>query len=279
MNESLFCGTELAARIERAEAELITAATGAARVRRPDAAGFVLPIAGGAACYGEPGSPLNKVVGLGFDGIPSAAELNEIESAYAAAGSPVQVELAHLGDPGLATLLTERGYRLSWFENILGRTIESGYARKTPPGIEIRLGAEDDFDIWLDVVVDGFAHPDEQGVASPEEFPREVLADVMRDMTAAAGVRRYLASRDGAPAGAASMRMSNGIAQLTGAATAPAHRRRGVQTALQSARLADAAQNGCELATITTMPGSKSQQNAQRSGFQLLYTRTVLVKS
>ncbi|RDI63046.1 hypothetical protein DFR76_11163 [Nocardia pseudobrasiliensis] len=279
MTESLFCGTELAARIERAEAELITSSAARARDSRPGDGGFVRPIAGGAACYGGPGSPLNKVVGLGFGESVSFAELDEIEQTYAARQSPVQVELAHLGDPGLATLLTERGYRLAWFENILGRTIESGYTREAAPDIEIRLSGDEEFDTWLDAVVDGFAHPDEQGMASPEEFTREVLATVMRDMTEASGVLRYLARRGGAAAGGASMRTCDGIAQLTGAATVPAHRRHGVQTALLSARLADAARADCELAVITTMPGSKSQQNAQRSGFQLLYTRAVLVKA
>jgi hypothetical protein len=32
------------------------------------------------------------------------------------------------------------------------------------------------------------------------------------------------------------------------------------------------------VADIIIPPGSKSQQNAQRSGFDLLYTRAVLVK-
>jgi hypothetical protein len=57
-----------------------------------------------------------------------------------------------------------------------------------------------------------------------------------------------------------------------------AHRRRGVQTALLSARLAGAAAAGCDIAVVTTQPGSKSQQNVQRRGFDLLYTRAVLVK-
>ena len=35
---------------------------------------------------------------------------------------------------------------------------------------------------------------------------------------------------------------------------------------------------GCEVGVITTQPASKSQQNAQRRGFDLLYTRAVLVK-
>ena len=69
-----------------------------------------------------------------------------------------------------------------------------------------------------------------------------------------------------------------GLAQLTGAATLPAHRRRGVQTALLAAPLAEATAAGCDVAVIVTQPGSKSQQNAQRQGFDLLYTRAVLVK-
>src|SRR6266496_2521871 len=95
---------------------------------------------------------------------------------------------------------------------------------------------------------------------------------------AAAGVLRYAALRDGVIAGGASFHMAEGIAQLTGAATAPAHRRRGVQTAMLSARLADAAAAGCDIAVVTTQPGSKSQQNVQRQGFDLLYTRAILVK-
>jgi hypothetical protein len=41
--------------------------------------------------------------------------------------------------------------------------------------------------------------------------------------------------------------------------------------------LPDAAAAGCDVAVIVTQPGSKSQQNAQRQGFDLLYTRAVLV--
>jgi GNAT superfamily N-acetyltransferase len=74
------------------------------------------------------------------------------------------------------------------------------------------------------------------------------------------------------------MCMTDGVAQLNGAATAPEHRRRGIQTALLAVRLADAASAGCEIAVVTASPGSKSQQNVQRRGFHLLYTRAVLVR-
>lgn len=273
----LFCDTALAERIERVEAQLIARGSEAARCRRADAAGFVIPIAGGVASFAEDGSPFNKVAGLGFGGVPSAADLDEIERAFTACGSPVQIELAHLAAPAIGALLGERGYRLASFENVLGRALTGAPERIMPPGVEVRLSGDEEFEAWLDVVADGIAHPDTQGVPSHEEFPREALARAMRDLTAA-GVMRYVALRDGVIAGGARFRMAEGVAQFTGAATAPAHRRRGVQTALLSARLADAAAAGCDVAVITTQPGSKSQQNAQRRGFDLLYTRAVLVK-
>jgi hypothetical protein len=46
---SLFCDSALAARIERAETELIVAAATANHARRADGTGFAIPIAGGAA--------------------------------------------------------------------------------------------------------------------------------------------------------------------------------------------------------------------------------------
>jgi HJR/Mrr/RecB family endonuclease len=58
-----------------------------------------------------------------------------------------------------------------------------------------------------------------------------------------------------------------------------ARRRHGVHTALLSIRLADAAAAGCDIAVVTTQPGSRSQQNVQRQGFHLLYTRAVLIKN
>jgi ribosomal protein S18 acetylase RimI-like enzyme len=119
-------------------------------------------------------------------------------------------------------------------------------------------------------------HPDTQGVPWHEEFPREILENAEHDTFGL--VQRYLATLDGVPAGGGSMRITDGIAQLTGAGTAPAFRRRGIQSALLAARLADATTAGCDVAVITVQPGSRSQQNAQRRGFDLLYTRAVLVK-
>lgn len=273
----LFCDTALAARVERAEIDLISAAAEAAHRRRDDGRGFLLPFAGGVASFADLGSPYNKVTGLGFAGTPGAGELDGIERAFTDRGAPTQIELAHLADPDVAELLTSRGYRLESFENILGRALDGEPGPPAPPGIEVRRSGDDDFEAWLAVVADGVARPDVQGMPWHEEFPRETYELAERD-AACSGVLRYAAFRDGSLAGGAGLRLTDGIAQFAGAATTPAHRRRGVQTALLTTRLADAAAAGCDLAVIVTQPGSKSQQNAQRRGFDLLYTRAILVK-
>src|SRR5690242_13274349 len=273
----LFCDSALAARIEAAEADLIAACSEAAS-RRAGRDGFVIPVAGGVASFAGDGSPYNKIAGLGFGGVPDPEALGEIEKAFAAHGSPTQAELAHLADPEIGILLSARGYQLESFENVLGRGLTGGgLERVVPPGIEVRPSGAEESGAWLDVVAEASVHPDTQGVPWHEEFPREVIIEAQH-ASAAAGAVRSAARRDGVLAGGATMRLAGGIAQLTGAATLPAHRRRGIQTALVAARLADATAAGCDVAVIIVQPGSKSQQNAQRQGFDLLYTRAVLVR-
>ncbi|WP_194825622.1 GNAT family N-acetyltransferase [Nocardia sp. XZ_19_231] len=273
----LFCDTGMAARIERMETDAITGGVSAGlRSGKAEFNGFAHEIVGGAACFAGPGSPLNKVVGVGFAGVPTVAQWAAVEQAYAEVGAPVQVELAHLADPRIGADLTARGYRLTSFENVLGLR-PRGRVWPASQSVEVRRDDENGFDTWLDTVVDGFAHPDND-LPTHEEFPRDILAAVIRDLAATGDTHRYLAYRDGIPAGGASLRMSDGIAALAGAATLPEHRRLGVQTALLSARLGVAAAADCDLAVVTTEPGSKSQKNSQAQGFALLYTRAVLVK-
>lgn len=266
---ALFCDPTLAERIELAATARMVAGT---RQR-----GFVIPIGGGCATFAEEGSPLNKVAGLGFGGVPAAAEWDALEYAFEEHNAPVQVELAHLGDPGIAVRLTARGYRLTGYENVLGRTVDPPPERVSPLGIEFRPSGDDEFDLWVDVVVAGSMEPDTVGESSREDFPRDVIARAVRDLSST-GVRRYLALCDGVPAGTASATFDDGLASMTGAATLATYRRRGIQSAFLAQRLADAAEAGCDIATVTTSPATKSQQNAQRLGFELLYTRAVLVK-
>jgi GNAT superfamily N-acetyltransferase len=276
----LFADIALAARIERAECDLLRDCAEAIAARRGPAATMMLPIAGGVAVHTGEGSPLNKVAGLGFAGAPSGAQLDAVERAFAEVRAPVQVELSCLAEAGIGAMLTDRRYRLVGFENVLGRALPAPDLeplRDAGSGIEVSPSGAGEVPIWLDAVATGFAHPDTQGVASHESFSRETMERVMSDLATAPGMTRYLARRDGVAAGGASMRAADGICQLCGAATLPQHRRHGVQSAMLARRLDDAARAGCDVAVVTTLPGSKSQQNVQRLGFELLYTRAILV--
>ncbi len=275
----LFSGTALAARIERADCRLLTDGAAAARRRHPEVDVYVRELGGGVATWTGEGSPLNKVAGLGFAGPLDEAALAEVEQALATRGAPVQVELSCLAEPEVGRLLTRRGYTLEGFENVLGLPLgPAGAAPDASETLSVTRSGPDEFGVWLDVVVTGFATPDLQGVPSHESFPREVLERIMGDLASADGFVRYLARRNGELAGGASLRLFEGVAQLCGAATLPAHRRHGVQTALLATRLAEAREAGCDVAVVTTQPGSKSQENVQKQGFDLLYTRAILVK-
>lgn len=275
----VFASASLSNRIERAEAGSIAACARAAARRVPEAQLLIRPISGGVAVYVEPGAPFNKVAGAGFDGVPSEEVLDALERDFAGRHAPLQFEISTLADPALVRTLTKRGYELVGFENVLGLDPRAVEAPAIPRGVDVALADAGKASIWMDTVTTGFLTPDVfDGPASHEEFPRDVLERVYSDTIAAGGFERYLARLDGVVAGGASLRVQDGVAQLAGAATLPEHRRRGVQTALLRHRLAEAARRGCDVAVVTTSPGSKSQENVQRAGFALLYARAILAK-
>jgi ribosomal protein S18 acetylase RimI-like enzyme len=294
----LFANATLAKRIELAEARLAADFGHLARRWRDDV--LVAPVGGTCAVFAGPGEPFNKLAGLGFDGPIDEDALAGLEREFDSRQAPLQVEFASLGDNSIPPVLARRGYELVNFENVLGRPLTpsrrggsgEGETRRDAEGaladsgegplstsIVVAQAADDETAKWIDVVVTGFETPDTfDGPASHESFPRENLERVFSGLSEVRGFRRYLARLGPVIAGGAAIRISDGLAQLAGAATLPEHRRRGVQSALLQARLLDAAQAGCDLAVVTTQPGSKSQENVQRAGFELLYTRAILVR-
>lgn len=270
----MFASVDLARRIEASERELVAAGTRALAAR--GVATRLLPLAGGLAACSGADSPFSKLVGLGFAGVPAEDELARVEAAFAAAATPLQVELASLAEAGIGELLTRRGYVLVGFEDVLARDL-TGLAAPAPRAdLTLRTSPADELESWLELLVEAFAAPDAQGVASHEAFPREPLKRVMRALGEVRGLHRLIVLRDGTPCGGASVRVDGELAQLCGAGTLPAHRRRGVQSALYEHALALAAREGARLAIVTTLPGSKSQENSLRFGFERLYTRVIL---
>lgn len=261
-------------RIEAAEARSL-----AALVEGRGEESFVRAFAGGFALYRGEGSPLNKVVGLGFSPV-TAQTLDALEAAYAARGAPVQVEIATHADPALTSLLARRGYRLTGYEDVHACELRSITRADLPADLTVRPARDDERELWVDVLVTGFGQSVEgERAAEHDDFGRDALERVFRDMAAQTPPERWLALRDGKVVGGAAMTVVDGITFLFGAATHPAARKRGVQRALLNARLADGVARGADLAVVTTQPGSQSQQNVLRAGFALAYARAVWLRT
>ncbi|MES1176635.1 MAG: GNAT family N-acetyltransferase [Myxococcales bacterium] len=238
-----------------------------------------LPVGGGLAVYGAAGSPLNKLIGLGFDGPVVAHELERAEAEFSARGARLQAEVSTLADAELHGVLCARGYVPSGFENVLGHPLlESALTRPAAPEIAVSAVAPHEHGLFAELMVAAVATPDIGGVGGDATPPSELIRHWVLAMLALPDVHGYLARIDGAVAGAASMCLDDEVAQFTGAGTLPEFRRRGVQSALLTARLAAAARAKCQVAVVTTQPASKSQQNVQLAGFGLLYARQLLVK-
>jgi GNAT superfamily N-acetyltransferase len=273
----MFADLALGARIDRAEGRMCARLASSGRFAERDRV-LVLPLSGGVAIYAGPRSPMNKVIGLGFDQPLDPAALGEIEDRWRERGEPVRIELATLADPAIAGELSDRGYRLRGFENVLTRRLHDESDAPISPGVTIERVADDDLDDWVRIAVDAFSDMDGTGSVADEALPREELERALGDLVGVMGMARYLARVDGAAAGEAALNIEDNLAQLAGSGTAPPFRGRGVQKALVQRRLKDARDAGCDLAVVVTAPGSRSQDNVTRRGFELVYARAILIK-
>ena len=263
--EPLLLDLALARRIELAEAQAAASAAEVMMRLKPEMAPAVERIAGGLAVFCGANSPVTQAVGLGLDGPVSDEECERLEEFYRSRNEPVRVETCPLADMRLFEHFGVHGYRATEFTNVLARRVT-----KTPEfaararDVSVERLDEKHLEGWNLTVAQGFA----------EHLPvtQEIL-DIMKMFALAPGNECYLARVDGKVAGGATLALRDGIAGLFGASTLPAYRNRGVQAALLRARLERATEAGCELAACLARPGSTSQRNIVRHGFQVLYTR------
>lgn len=229
----------------------------------------VQTVAGGFAAFAGANSPLTRAVGLGLNGPVTAAEVDRMEAFYRERGAAVTIDLCPLADASLLELLARRGYRLTEFNTVLVRPLTPG--RRFPDDPKIWKAPPVDADLWARTAASGFfEHPE----LTPEEL--EVGMALFRSGMATC----FLASTpEGETAAAAAIAIHNGLATFFGDGTIPAFRRRGLQGALIRARLNSAIDHGCDLATASTLPGSTSQRNYERLGFQVVYTKAVLTRA
>jgi len=224
-----------------------------------------IDVAGVYAMFDGVGSPLTQTFGLGLFDPFLAPEFETVEAFFASRGASIAHEVSSFTPAATQQLLPERGYVAIEHSTVLLRpTAADGLA--PVPGITVRAIASSESDLWAQTSAQGWSSEGAELADFVESFGR---------ITAQArGVHCFLAEVSGRPIAAAALHLANGVALLAGASTIPAARRRGAQQALLQARLAFASARGIELAMVVTQPGSASQRNAERQGFQTMYSRT-----
>lgn len=231
-----------------------------------------IAVAGGYGGFGGVDSPLTQAFGLGLTGPVTEDDMSAIEEFYSGNGAAVNIETCPLADMTLLTLLNARGYRPIEYSNVSVRELTDGDIAAWPDStssVRVRSPREDEVESYSLVVMKSFL-PDAELSTS--------LLDVFTSCFHAEGAYFFLAEIDGLPAGGGMMSIHQGVASFGGAGTLTEFRNRGVQKALLLARLAKAAEEGCDLAMVATMPGSGSQRNVERQGFRVVYTRTKFMR-
>ncbi|MGB7847864.1 MAG: GNAT family N-acetyltransferase [Candidatus Acidiferrum sp.] len=269
MNIPIQLDMELAREIEHAEAEAAVGCAQMMQAMQTNSVGAVARIAGGYAVYCGADNPITQAVALGLHGPVSVEEFDQLESFYFSRSEPVRVETCPMADVSLLEYFKERGYHVSEFSNVMLRPVGNATNSSPPKGMDIQLVRKEELDLWVMTVAQGFA----------ENYPvTNELLSVMKMFALGKNTECYLASFDGRIAGGATLAVRGRIAGLFGASTLPEFRKRGVQSALLQVRLRRAVELGCELAMSLAQPGSISQRNITRQGFQTLYTRVKFEK-
>jgi GNAT superfamily N-acetyltransferase len=232
----------------------------------------VVEIGSGVAAFTEPlfGRKLNHVTGLGMDEAVDPATLAALESAYAARGLGVEIDLCPHAVPSLLAQLAARGYAVNAFSNTYARRLDDVAPAAPPePGIEVLQGPDADT-LFVEASVAGFS-------VQAHDRPRELLAALARIAHARDDTALFVARIDGQVAGSAGLSVAETpagrIGELYIASTLPAFRGRGVQSVLLRARLRAAKAAGCALAVVMARPANASARNTERTGFRLAYTK------
>jgi GNAT superfamily N-acetyltransferase len=265
----VFADQALAQRLEAAEVQKYVDYAAARGRLHPEIAPAWEPIAGGHVVYAGDGNPYSRCIGLGLHGPVTGVEWAQIEAFYAGRGLAPELSLCPLADESLLGLLGARGYRVRKFMNTWYRDLGDD-GRWMAHDIVVRPIAADEADLWVRTAWRGFAGDD---VMPPDDL-------IISPYPAMAHAICWLAWLDAEqPAGAGTLAIHDGVAELFGTSTRPSCRGRGVQAALIHTRMAAAAAAGCDLIAVHTDPGSASQRNVERAGFRLAYTKVMMRNS
>jgi hypothetical protein len=263
----IYSDIQLAQRLERTEGRANADFVETRRQMFPDSDACWIEVGGTYAMFDGIDSPLTQTFGLGMFEDATSEHLGEIETFFKERQSSIFHEVSPMADMSLLGLLNSRGYFPVELTSVMYLDLSS-FEPPLPikPGIIARPIEPAEADLWAEVAAAGWS----------TEHPS--LADFMLAFGKIAarthGGHPFMAELDGRPVAAGGFQMFDDVCILAGASTVPDARRLGAQNALLNARLCFAAESGCTLAMMGALPGSQSQKNAQKNGFNIAYTRT-----
>lgn len=259
------------------DALVATGCTGPVPTATPLGRGLL--VVTGAARY------VNRAVGVSLDDL-GAAEVDAVVRHYAAAGLPAAVQLSSWAPDRTVAALGAAGFVPAWCRSVLAVD-----PRRAVVG-EGAAGADAALDRSGPVQVVAVGDDPVRAAQAADVMAADALAagtdrgpgdEFMAADRVSAGTTQLLALLDGRPVGCGSLtvvRTDDGPAGWLGAAaTVPAARRRGVQTALVGHRLRLAARAGCDLVGVTASVGTTSARVLQRCGLSLVQEQWVVERS
>jgi GNAT superfamily N-acetyltransferase len=266
----MFADTSLARRLENVEAELGAVLTEARARVSPELEACYERIAGGVAAWAGHDFPLTHALAAGMNGPVTDEEMERLEEFYRSRGTPCAIDLCPHTDWNVLAYIGVAPYQIYEFNNILARRLSSEDSLPASPlPYELRACGQEVMDAWSYTLAAGFL--------SQAEPPASFL-DVGRTIFAASGVQPWAAWQEATLAAGGALTAIDGVGVLFADATLVSFRGRGMQRALIRARLAEAIRRGCDLAMASVIPGSTSQHNYEQAGFQVMYTRTNIVR-
>lgn len=231
----------------------------------PESGATWIEVGGAYAMFDGADSPTTQTFGLGMFEEATDGHLDEIEMFFRERGSPVFHEVSPMADLALLDLLGRRGYRPVELSSVMFQELAQSAAKPSDPSVQTRRISESEADLWAEISAKGWA--------TEHESLGEFMLGFGRIAARTKGGQPFLAELNGVPSGAAGFAIYDDICIMAGAATIPEARRKGVQNALLAARINYGNEHGCRIAMMATLPGSQSQKNAQKNGFQIAYTR------
>ncbi|MGP4039945.1 GNAT family N-acetyltransferase [Gracilibacillus sp. D59] len=263
---------ELAMRLENSEIDTLFSRLTAIKEISRNPMGVEIQRFGNATAFSVkniPGPSFNTVKGLTDH---DARYVDKIVNFYNQMEIPVRFELtpAHVSSD-LLTYLNKLGFYQLDFHTSLYKTVELKTMEEIiEPEISIRELKNDEFDTFAEIYTKGFQMP---------AFLKRGVAQNNKILYNNKNWTFYLASIDNSPAGIGVLFTKDRIATLAAATTIPSLRRNGIHSVLIKKRMYQASLEECDLIVGQAKFGSISQNNMERMGMRIAYTKSIWVKN